>query len=198
GGVASARAPGSTSSGAGRPRTGVAGVAGGKGGQNPPLPVAYSEKNQLLPAVRPARMRAVSLSNYSSVRAPAQKKGVHLPQVRLGDDTRRALPVVIAVVVAGTVGLGLAIASVVSNGLTWGDAAGAGVLLVAAVLAEAFPFPIEGVAVGSTSLATIFLVAVAAVYGWAIAAVVGFLAMSVVDVGRRRLFILVAFHRSFY
>jgi signal transduction histidine kinase len=140
----------------------------------------------------------VSLSNYSSVRAPARKKGVHLPQVRLGDDTRRALPVVIAVVIAGTIGLGLAIASVVSNGLGWGDVAGAGVLLAAATLAEAFPVPIEGVAAGSTSLATIFLVAVAAVYGWSIAAIVGFLTMALVEVGRRRPFSRVAFNCGVY
>jgi signal transduction histidine kinase len=151
-----------------------------------------------LPAVRPAPTRAVSLSDYSSVRAPAQKKGVHLPQIRLGDDTRRALPVVIAVVIAGTVGLGLAIASVVSKGLGWDDVAGAGVLLAAAALAEAFPFPIEGVAASKTSLATIFLVAVAAVYGWAIAAIVGFLTMVLVEVGRRRPFSRVAFNCGIY
>jgi signal transduction histidine kinase len=155
-------------------------------------------ENRLLPAVRPARTRAVSLSNYSSVRAPARKRGVHLPEIRLGDEARRALPVVIVVAVAGTIGLGLAIASVVSNGLGWSDVAGAGVLLVAAVLAEAFPFPIEGVAAGRTSLATIFLVAVAVVYGWAIAAIVGFLTMVLVEVGRRRPFSRVAFNCGIY
>jgi signal transduction histidine kinase len=140
----------------------------------------------------------VSLSDYSSVRAPAHRRRVHLPELRLGDDTRRALPVVIAVVVAGTIGLGLAIASVVSNGLGWDDVAGAGVLLGAAALAEAFPFPIEGVAAGRTSLATIFLVAVAVVYGWAIAAIVGFLTMVLVEVGRRRPLIRVAFNCGIY
>src|SRR5512133_2193173 len=128
------------------------------GGRKQPNCVAYSLTTRLSRRCGPPG-RAVSFSNYFSVRAPAQKKGVHLPHVRLRDDTRQALPVVIAVAIAGAVGLAFAIASVVSNGLSWGDAAGIGVLLTAATLAEAFPFPIEGVAAGTTSLATIFLVA---------------------------------------
>src|SRR5438105_7363112 len=150
------------------------------------------------PAVRPARIRAVSLSDYSSVRAPAPRKGVHLPQIRIRDDTRHALPVVVAVVIAGIVGLGLAVASVVSRGLGWNDVAGICVLLAAATVAEAFPFPIEGVAAGWTSLATILLVAVAALYGWAVAGIVGFLTMALVEVGRRRPFSRVAFNCAVY
>jgi signal transduction histidine kinase len=111
---------------------------------------------------------------------------------------RRALPVVVAVAAAGVVGLGLATASVASSGLGWNDIAGIGVLLAAAIIAEAFPFPIEGVQAGSTSLATIFLVAVAAVYGWAVAAIVGFLTMVLVEVGRRRPFSRVAFNCGVY
>jgi len=140
----------------------------------------------------------VSFSNHFSVRAPAQKRGVHLPQVRLRNDTRHALPVVVAVALAGVVGLGFGIASVASKGLGWDDVAGIAVLLLAATLAEAFPFPIEGVAAGSTSLATIFLVAVAVVYGWSVAAIAGFLTMVLVEVGRRRPFSRVAFNCGIY
>ena len=39
-------------------------------------------------------------------------------------------------------------------------------LLVAAVVAEAHPVPIEGVGAGRTSLATVFIVATATIYGW--------------------------------
>jgi signal transduction histidine kinase len=78
------------------------------------------------------------------------------------------------------------------------DIAGIGVLLVAAAIAEAFPVPIEGVAVGATSLATIFLVAVAVTYGWAAAAVVGFLAMALVEVARRRPLSRIAFNCGVY
>jgi len=155
-------------------------------------------ESPISPAVRPARIRAVSLSDYSSVRGPARRNRVHVPQLRLREDTRRALPVVIAVAAAGAVGLGLAIASTAANGLAWDDLAGIGVLLAAATLAEAFPFPIEGVGAGLTSLATIFLVAVATVDGWAIAGIVGFLAMALVELGRRRPFSRVAFNCGVY
>jgi signal transduction histidine kinase len=70
--------------------------------------------------------------------------------------------------------------------------------MVAAAVAEAFPVPIEGVAVGSTSLATIFLVAVAAIYAWPAAGVAGFLAMALVEIGRRRPFSRIAFNCAVY
>jgi len=102
------------------------------------------------------------------------------------------------VAVAGVAGLALAIASLASGSLGWRDFAGLAVLLAAAAVAEAFPMPIEGVAVGSTSFATIFLVAGATVYGWAAAAVIGFLTMAFVEIGRRRPFSRIAFNSGVY
>ena len=96
------------------------------------------------------------------------------------------------------VGLGFAVSSLVSGPYGWEDFAGIGVLLVAASVAEAFPVPIEGVAVGSMSLATIFLVAVAAIYGWPAAAVAGLLAMALVEIGRRRPLSRIAFNCGIY
>ena len=58
--------------------------------------------------------------------------------------------------------------------------------------------PIEGVAVGATSLATIFLVAIAAIYGWPAAAVAGLLAMAFVEVARRRPISRIAFNCGVY
>jgi len=58
--------------------------------------------------------------------------------------------------------------------------------------------PIEGVAVGATSLATIFLVAVAAVYGWAPAALAGFLTMALVELARRRPLSRIVFNCGVY
>jgi signal transduction histidine kinase len=114
------------------------------------------------------------------------------------DDTRHALPVVAAVGVAGAVGLALSIVSVSSGALSWSDAAGVAVLLAAATAAEAFPVPIEGVAAGTTSLATIFVVASAAIYGWAAGALVGFLTMALVEMGRRRPLSRVVFNSGVY
>jgi signal transduction histidine kinase len=104
----------------------------------------------------------------------------------------------VPVSLAGAVGLVLAVASLASDNLGWRDAAGVALLIAAATLAEAFPVPIEGVAVGSTSLATIFLVAGATIYGWAAAAVAGFLAMAFVELGRRRPISRVAFNSGVY
>jgi signal transduction histidine kinase len=98
----------------------------------------------------------------------------------------------------GLVTLGAAVAMLAADGLSRRDAVGLILLIAAATLAEAFPVPIEGVAVGSTSLATIFLVAAATIYGWAAAAVAGFLAMALVELGRRRPFSRVAFNSGVY
>jgi signal transduction histidine kinase len=140
----------------------------------------------------------VSLSNHFSVRAPAQKKGLQLPHVRLRDDSRHALPVVVVVALAGAVGVGFAVWSLASSSRGWDDVAGIAVLLIAAAVAEAFPVPIEGMAVGTMSLATIFIVAVAAIYGWDGAAIAGFLTMALVEVGRRRPFSRIAFNSGMY
>jgi len=102
------------------------------------------------------------------------------------------------VAIVGLITLGAAIATLAADGLSPRHAVGLLLLLAAATLAEAFPVPIEGVAVGSTSLATIFLVAAAAIYGWAAAAVAGFLAMALVELGRRRPFSRVAFNSGVY
>jgi len=102
------------------------------------------------------------------------------------------------VAIVGLITLGAAIATLAADGLSPRHAVGLLLLLAAATLAEAFPVPIEGVAVGSTSLATIFLVAAATIYGWAAAAVAGFLAMALVELGRRRPFSRVAFNSGVY
>ena len=125
----------------------------------------------------------MSLSEHPPLAAPEHRR-LHWSRARFGVDTRRVLPVIVPVIVGGAVGLGWAIASYLEDAPSWTDAAGIGVLLVAATVAEAYPVPLEGVAV-RTSLATIFLVATAAIYGWAAAAIVGFLTMAIVELGRR-------------
>ncbi len=102
------------------------------------------------------------------------------------------------VAVVGLVTVVAAIATLAGERLGWRDAVGIALLVGAATLAEAFPVPIEGVAVGSTSLATVFLVAAATIYGWAAAAIAGFIAMGVVEAARRRPFSRAAFNCSVY
>jgi signal transduction histidine kinase len=108
------------------------------------------------------------------------------------------LPVWLPVGVCAAAGFGSAIAAIALGRYDWGEVAGIAVLLVASVLAEAFPVPIEGVAVGSMSLATIFVVAVATIYGWPAGAFVGFLTMAVVEAGRRRPLSRIAFNCGIY
>jgi signal transduction histidine kinase len=128
----------------------------------------------------------------------AQTALVRSPQVRLDATSRAALAVWAPVALVGAGTLAAAIARLATEALGWHDAVGIALLIAAATLAEAFPVPIEGVAVGSTSLATIFLVAGATIYGWAAAAVAGFLAMALVELGRRRPFSRVAFNCGVY
>ena len=100
-------------------------------------------------------------------------------------------------IVVGAVGLGVALASYADDPPSWTDVAGIVVLLAAAAVAEAYPVPLEGVAV-NTSLATIFLVATAAIYGWQAAAIVGFLTMLIAEAGRRPPLARAAFNCALY
>jgi signal transduction histidine kinase len=76
--------------------------------------------------------------------------------------------------------------------------AGVAALLLAAVVAEAYPVPIEGVAAGRTSLATVFIVATASIYGWSAATVVAALTMGLVEAGRRRPLSRVTYNTALY
>jgi signal transduction histidine kinase len=127
----------------------------------------------------------MSLREHPPLSAPGEGKRLRPGLAGLRDETRRVLPVLVPTIAAGAVGLGFAISWYASHGPSGREVAGIGVLLLAATLAEAFPVPIEGVA-ASTSLATIFLAAAAAIYGWAAAGIAGFLTMALTEIGRRR------------
>jgi signal transduction histidine kinase len=113
-------------------------------------------------------------------------------------ETIRSLPVVIPVAVAGLVGIVAAIVSLILEPPTAGTVLGVTGLLAAATVAEAFPLPIEGVNVGTTSLAIVAIVATAVIYGWPEAAVVGFLTMALVEVARKRPLERVVFNTGLY
>ena len=84
-------------------------------------------------------------------------------------------------------GVATALAAAVTLPGTGRDAfAGAALLLAASLVAEAFPVPIEGVAAGATSLATIFIVATATLYSWQLATLVGVLTMFLIEGWRRK------------
>jgi signal transduction histidine kinase len=140
----------------------------------------------------------VSLSDQFPVRASASERALDRPRIQLDPSARHALPVWVPVSIGGVVGVGFAIVKLAGGSYGWEDFVGIAVLLAAAALAEAFPVPIEGVAVGSMSLATIFLVAVASIYGWAAGGLAGFVAMAVVEAGRSRPLSRIAFNCGIY
>jgi diguanylate cyclase (GGDEF)-like protein len=100
----------------------------------------------------------------------------------------RVLPVLAPVTVLGLSVLLAACLSLPGYGLTLHDWWGIGLLVVGAMLAELFPVPIdlEGVAAGGVSLAAVFIVGTAVLYGWAPAVLVAFVALAVVQVAQRR------------
>ena len=133
---------------------------------------------------------------------PSSRRLRSLPRRRwsrelLRAETRRTLPIVLPVAGAGAFA---AVAAIYSLTVDWpGGSALAGVagLFVGATLAEAFPLPIEGVR-GTTSLAIVFIVATAAIYGWPEAAVVGLLSISLVEMERKRRPIQAIFNTGLY
>ena len=76
--------------------------------------------------------------------------------------------------------------------------AGAAVFLLGATVSEAFPVQIAGIAAGATSLATIFIVATAALYSWQLATLVGLLTMCLVETRRRKPLVRVAYNAALY
>jgi diguanylate cyclase (GGDEF)-like protein/putative nucleotidyltransferase with HDIG domain len=93
---------------------------------------------------------------------------------------------------------GVALAEFVSADPDAAEVAGLLALLVAATVAEAFPVPIENVPVGGTSLATVFIVGTAVLYGWPAATLVALLTQLIVESARRRPLMRVAYNTSVY
>src|SRR2546423_13666281 len=137
-------------------------------------------------------------SQHAWARAPTRADERPGQRPHCDASSRAAFGVWVPVALVGAACLAFAVGWLASGHLSRNEGAGIALLIAAATLAEAFPVPIEGVAVGSTSLATIFLVAGATIYGWAAAAVAGFLAMALVELGRRRPFSRVAFNSGVY
>ena len=118
-------------------------------------------------------------------------------QMRLPSLTVPRLPLVVAPVIAGAAAVS-ALATSQLGGTPASAFAGAGVFLLGATVAEAFPVRIVGVAAGATSLATIFIVATAVVYSWQLATLVGLMTMLLVEARRRKPLVRVAYNSALY
>ena len=118
-------------------------------------------------------------------------------QMRLPSLTVPRLPLVVVPVIAGAAAVS-ALATSQLGGTPASSFAGAGVFLLGATVAEAFPVRIVGVAAGATSLATIFIVATAVVYSWQLATLVGLMTMLLVEARRRKPLVRVAYNSALY
>ena len=117
--------------------------------------------------------------------------------VRLGW-ARDAPPITFPVSVAGAALFVAAVVFFATGDTSSTDAVGTIALLAASTVAEAFPVPIEGVAAGRTSLANIFIVGAAVIYGWSAASIVGFVAMATVELAHRRRLDRLLFNTGLY
>jgi diguanylate cyclase (GGDEF)-like protein/putative nucleotidyltransferase with HDIG domain len=129
---------------------------------------------------------------------PSNTGSTGQPEGRLNRETARLLPVVLPVAVFGAVMVVVAAYSVAASSPSLSTLAGAWALLATTILAEAIPVPLEKVPVGGTSLATIFIVGTAVIYGWATATLIAFLAMVVVETVRRRPLMRIAYNGGVY
>jgi len=107
------------------------------------------------------------------------------------------LPIVAPVTLAGVVLFAAALWSLTAGGPSLRLLGGVLALLVAAIVCEAFPVPVEGFP-GAVSLAATFVVGTALIYGWAPAVVVGFLTRALVDGANRRPAIRLAYNSAVY
>ena len=128
----------------------------------------------------------------------AQTRAEDARQIRVSRETARLLPIVAPVVFGGTFVTVLALVALAAVEPAPTTLAGMTALLVAATFVEAFPVPIENVPVGGTSLATVFIVGTAVVYGWAPAIVVGVVTQLLVEVIRRQPPVRVLYNTSVY
>ncbi len=108
------------------------------------------------------------------------------------------LSLVLLVTVGATIMVAAAAASLADEGLSRSSLAGLLALFAAAAFTEAFPLPIQGIPIGRTSLAGVFVVGSAVLYGWAAATLLAFLMQLTVETGRRRAPTRIAYNSAVY
>ncbi len=102
------------------------------------------------------------------------------------------------VVAAGAAVAAAAVWDLTSDRPTGSVVLGITALLLAAAIAEAFPLPIQGIPIGATSLASLFVVGTAALYGWSAATVVAFAVQLLVEPIRKQPLIRLGYNTSVY
>src|SRR5918996_175923 len=147
---------------------------------------------------RPGRGRHMRRRRAEGLVRAAEPQQNERPVAALPRDVVRLLPIVAPVAAGGAAVVVAALWALAASQPDAATVAGVCALLAAAALAEAFPVPLEKVPVGGTSLATIFIIGAAVLYGWAAAALVACIAQFAVEVALRRPRIRILFNTSMY
>jgi two-component system, cell cycle response regulator len=108
------------------------------------------------------------------------------------------LPVVAPVIAAGTAMGAAAAYGLAADAPDPGVLLGIAALLLAAAIAEAFPLPIQGIPIGATSLASLFVVGTGALYGWEAATVVACAVQLLVEPIRKQPLIRLGYNAAVY
>jgi diguanylate cyclase (GGDEF)-like protein/putative nucleotidyltransferase with HDIG domain len=108
------------------------------------------------------------------------------------------LPLLAPVALAGVVALATAALTFALSSPSIAVLGGVLALWVAATFVEAHPVPIEGISAEGISLAAVFIVGVAVIYGWAPAVVIGFLSRGIIELIQRRPLIRLVYNSAVY
>jgi diguanylate cyclase (GGDEF)-like protein len=108
------------------------------------------------------------------------------------------LSLVLPVTLAAAATVAAAAVTLAGEDMSLSSLAGLLALFAAAAFTEAFPLPIEGIPIGRTSFASVFVVGAIVLYGWADGTFLSFLVQLTVETGRRRGPIRIAYNSSVY
>jgi diguanylate cyclase (GGDEF)-like protein/putative nucleotidyltransferase with HDIG domain len=135
---------------------------------------------------------------YRVLRSAERTASEDEPRERGATTTLRLLTLVAPVTLAGAITLAAAAATLIASRPSAAVVAGLLVLLAASALAEAYPVPVESLPAGSVSLAAVFIVGAAVIYGWAPAALIACAGRALVDFGERRPLVRLVYNGAVY
>jgi len=136
--------------------------------------------------------------NVSPVRSLESAAGEGTRARLVSRETARLLPILVPVALTGFALLGFAIFSFAKSSPSVAVLAGVLALLLAATFVEAHPVPIEGISSEGISLAAVFIVGTAVIYGWAPAVIMGFLTRALIELFQRRPLIRLSYNSAVY
>jgi diguanylate cyclase (GGDEF)-like protein/putative nucleotidyltransferase with HDIG domain len=132
------------------------------------------------------------------IRSAESASGRAKPGALFSRETARLLPLLGPVALSGVAALVTAALTFALSSPSIAVLGGVLALWVAATFVEAHPVPIEGISSEGISLAAVFIVGVAVIYGWAPAVVIGFLSRGIIELIQRRPVIRLVYNSAVY